>query len=149
MMYFPGSWKSEQIPSSQTNFLLGKHIALLIPSLTMNRSSSIFEQKITHLLSVASPSFSHAFANFTLNLSALLLSSCPFSLRHRSITFRISIPTGFTRAFWGKSHSYVWAWDRPRSLLGRVRKLHWDFLWHVQQQLAGLSQKGPTNSTKS
>ena len=41
----------------------------------------------------AVPSSSHAFANFTLSCSAFLLISCPFSLRHRSIVCRISIPT--------------------------------------------------------
>ena len=42
---------------------------------------------------LASPSSSHAFANSTLIFSALLLISCPFSLRHRSIVCRTSIPT--------------------------------------------------------
>ena len=42
---------------------------------------------------LAAPSSSHAFANITFNFSALLLISCPFSLRHRSIVCRISIPT--------------------------------------------------------
>ena len=42
---------------------------------------------------LAVPSSSHAFANFTLSFSALLLSSWPFSLRHESIICRASIPT--------------------------------------------------------
>ena len=42
---------------------------------------------------LAAPSSSHAFANSTFNFSALLLISCPFSLRHRSIVCRTSIPT--------------------------------------------------------
>jgi hypothetical protein len=42
---------------------------------------------------LAAPSSSHAFANSTFSFSALLLTSCPFSLRHRSIVCRTSIPT--------------------------------------------------------
>ena len=42
---------------------------------------------------LAIPSSSHVCANFTLNCSALLLISCPFSLRHRSMVCRISMPT--------------------------------------------------------
>ena len=44
---------------------------------------------------LAALSSSHALLIFTLNSSALLLSSCPFSLRHRSIVCRISIPTAW------------------------------------------------------
>ena len=39
------------------------------------------------------PSSSHDFANFILSFSALLLITCPLSLRHRSIVCRISTPT--------------------------------------------------------
>ena len=42
---------------------------------------------------LAAPSSSHALANFTFSSSALLLITCPFSLRHRSIACRTSIPT--------------------------------------------------------
>ena len=42
---------------------------------------------------LAAPFSSHAFANSTFNFSALLLTSCPFSLRHKSIVCRTSIPT--------------------------------------------------------
>ena len=42
---------------------------------------------------LAAPSSSHAFANSTFNFSAFILTSSPFSLRHRSIVCRISIPT--------------------------------------------------------
>ena len=42
---------------------------------------------------LAAPSSSHAFANCTFKFSALLLISCPFSLRHRSIVCRTSMPT--------------------------------------------------------
>ena len=42
---------------------------------------------------LAAPSSSHDFANSTFNFSALLLTSCPFSLRHKSMVCRTSIPT--------------------------------------------------------
>ena len=48
------------------------------------------------------PSPSHAFAKFILNCSAFLLSSCPFSPRHRSIVCRSSTPTA-SRVPWGTS----------------------------------------------
>ena len=35
-------------------------------------------------------------------------------------------------------HSWQGVWDHPQSLPGRVQKPHWDFLWDVQQRLAGL-----------
>ena len=41
---------------------------------------------------LAEPSSSHAFANLTLNFSAFLLSSCPFSPRYKSTVCRILIP---------------------------------------------------------
>ena len=44
---------------------------------------------------LAAPSSSHAFLIFTLSFSTLLLNSCPFSLRHRSIVCFISIPTAW------------------------------------------------------
>jgi hypothetical protein len=56
-------------------------------------SSSIYLCKNLRISCLAAPSSSHAFANFTFNFSALLLISCPFSLRHRSIVCRTSIPT--------------------------------------------------------
>ena len=42
---------------------------------------------------LAAPSSSHDFANSTFNFSALPLTSCPFSLRHKSMVCRTSIPT--------------------------------------------------------
>ena len=49
--------------------------------------------KNLRISSLAAPSSSHAFENSTFNFSALFLTSCPFSLRHRSIVCRTSIPT--------------------------------------------------------
>ena len=49
-------------------------------------------RKNLRISSPAVPSF-HAFANSSLNFSALLLISFPFSPRHRSIVCRISMPT--------------------------------------------------------
>ena len=48
---------------------------------------------ILRISCLAIPSSSHAFANFSLSFSALLLITCPLSLRHRSIVCLISIPT--------------------------------------------------------
>ena len=69
-----------------------------ILSLTMTRiwwqlKIQVYLCKNLRISCLAIPSSSHVCANFILNCSAFLLISSPFSLRHRSIVCRISIPT--------------------------------------------------------
>ena len=59
----------------------------------MSQSLRVYLCKKLRISCLAMPSSSHAFANLTLSFSALLLSSWPFSLRHKSIICRASIPT--------------------------------------------------------
>jgi hypothetical protein len=58
-----------------------------------NVNSSRYYTCVKIISCLAIPSSSHVCANFTLSRSALFLISCPFSLRHKSIVCRISIPT--------------------------------------------------------
>ena len=55
--------------------------------------TQVYLSKNLRISCLAIPSSSHVCANFILNGSAFLLISSPFSLRHRSIVCRISIPT--------------------------------------------------------
>ena len=55
--------------------------------------AQVYLYKKLRISCLAIPSSSHACANSTLNFSALVLSSCPFSPRHKSIICRTSIPT--------------------------------------------------------
>ena len=89
----------------------------------------------------ATLSSSHAFLNFTFDFSALvLLFFCPFSLRHKSMVCRTSIPTALRDPAGVRPFLYMGL--RPSPLLGTVQKLHEDFLWRVQQRLAGLLEVG-------
>lgn len=62
---------------------------------SMNKylKAQVYLSKNLWISCLAIPPSSHAFANFTLSFSALLRNSLPFSLRHKSIIWRVSIPT--------------------------------------------------------
>ena len=63
------------------------------PARSFHSKAEVYLCKNLRISCLAVPSSPHAFANFSLSSSALLLITRPFSLRHKSIVCRISIPT--------------------------------------------------------
>ena len=90
---------------------------------------------------LATPSSSHALANFTLIVSAFFLNSCPFSLRHKSIVCRISIPTA-SRVPFGVS-PFLWMRCRPSPVLTwNSSKATWRFSVACAAAAGWSEQKG-------
>ena len=96
-------WKSDIqqnfAPSPAAGEILGgilvspKIWLLLLTLKQWHLKSQVYLCKNLRISCLAFPFSSHVCANFTLSCLALFLISCPFSLRHRSIVCRSSIPT--------------------------------------------------------